>query len=192
MLNDRIAPQSIWDGLFCGAGELLMRRPGIVALHSVTMTNAMHYCWQASRSDDVRRTILLQNASFLPMFRTMNRNNQADTRIDRLDDEIDEKLSTRMIFANLESDRLLAARRTHGYLTSGGSAADLMTTARRLVFLKGTNSHDYKFSSAVLEDYDHLSPGWREPFLASSMFYLRGEKAADNDLVTRTRAALNA
>jgi hypothetical protein len=44
----------------------------------------------------------------------------------------------------------------------------------------------------VLEDYDHLSPGWREPFLASSMFYLRGEKAADNDLVTRTREALNA
>ena len=35
LLNRGVAPQSIWDALFDGAGELLMRQPGIVALHAV-------------------------------------------------------------------------------------------------------------------------------------------------------------
>ena len=36
--------------------------------------------------------------------------------------------------------------------------APLMTTARRLIFAKGTDSHDYKFSSAALEDFYHVTP----------------------------------
>ena len=193
MLNDEISPQSIWDALLCGAGEWLMRRPGIVALHSVTMTNAMRYCWHATASDDIRRTLLLQNAAFLPMFRDMSGGSPTDTRIDHLDEAVeksDPPPSPQSIFAGLEGDRLAASRRTLRYLKSGGSAKDLMSAARRLIFLKGTNSHDYKFSSAVLEDYHNVSPGWREPFLASSMFYLRGAQAADNELVQRIRAAV--
>ena len=65
-----------------------------------------------------------------------------------------------------------------------------MNTARRLIFLKGTNAHDYKFSSAVLEDYQNVSPQWRSRFLASSVFNLRGSGGADNALVQRTRSAL--
>jgi hypothetical protein len=61
-----------------------------------------------------------------------------------------------------------------------------------LVFNKGPNSHDYKFSSAALEDYFHASPPWRNRFLATSMFFLRGSGDHDNDLVQRTRAALEA
>ena len=67
---------------------------------------------------------------------------------------------------------------------------DLIDAARRHVFLKGTDAHDYKFSSAVLEDYGHLSPAWRDRFLATSLFYLPGSGKKDNDLVRRTRAAL--
>ena len=43
LLNDAVAPQSIFDALLVGAGELLMRQPGIVGLHAVTTTNALHY-----------------------------------------------------------------------------------------------------------------------------------------------------
>ncbi len=32
LLNRGVAPQSIWDALLLGAGELLVRQPGIVAL----------------------------------------------------------------------------------------------------------------------------------------------------------------
>ena len=67
-----------------------------------------------------------------------------------------------------------------------------MHHARRLIFLKGRDAHDYKFSAAVLEDYQHLSPAVRDRYLASSVFRLRGAGDTDNDLVRRTRAALKA
>jgi hypothetical protein len=63
--------------------------------------------------------------------------------------------------------------------------------ARRMVFMKGTNSHDYKFSSAVLEDYGQMSRPWRDRLLAASVFYLRGSGERDNELVQRVRSAVS-
>ncbi len=67
----------------------------------------------------------------------------------------------------------------------------LIDAARVLIFLKGYNAHDYKFSSAVLEDFYHVSPPWRNRYLASSVFRLRGSGGSDNRLVSRTREALS-
>jgi len=66
----------------------------------------------------------------------------------------------------------------------------LTGTTGRLVFLKGHDSHDYKYSSALLEDYSLMAPPWRDRYLAASAFYLKGSAAPDNDLVKRTPAAL--
>ena len=60
------------------------------------------------------------------------------------------------------------------------------------MFLKGDDAHDYKFSSAVLEDYYHASPSYRERYLAASMLLLPGSGDRDNNLVKRTCAALQA
>ena len=67
---------------------------------------------------------------------------------------------------------------------------ELTDEARRLIFLKGTDSHDYKFSSAMIEDSEFLAPGWRNRFLAASLFWMKGADAPDSPLVQRTRAAL--
>lgn len=191
LLNAGVAPQSIWDALFDGAGENLMRQPGIVALHAVTSTNALHYSWRHCGDDETRRLLLLQNAAFLPLFRGGPA--AKGVRIDELeplplarpgDDAMNE------IFADVSSDRLTAARKVLGWLQASPQPREFIANARRLVFLKGTNAHDYKFSSAVLEDYAHLSSPWRERLLAASVFSLRGSGAPDNDLVKRTRAAL--
>ncbi len=69
LLNRGVAPQSIWDALFDGAGELLMREPGIRSLHAVTCTNALHFEWQHCGSEETRKLLLLQSAAFLPLFR---------------------------------------------------------------------------------------------------------------------------
>jgi len=91
------------------------------------------------------------------------------------------------------SRQMAASRQVLAYLSHDPEGlSEFITAARRLIFLKGNNSHDYKFSSAVLEDYQHLSPGWRERFLAASVFNLRGSGDKDNELVKRTRAALSA
>lgn len=195
-LNAGVSPQSVWDALFDGAGELLMRDPGIVPLHAVTSTNALHYAFQASGDDLTRRKLLLQNAAFLTLFRgEMQRRNQSvpPGRVDQLEpiatsSEGDDALVE--IFHDVSQDRTAAAGKVLGYLGAGNSPEALIAAARRLIFLKGTNSHDYKFSSAVLEDYYHVSPAWRDRFLATSVFNLRGAGDRDNALVERTRAAL--
>jgi len=94
------------------------------------------------------------------------------------------------IFSEISRDRLSAAKKVLAYAKRNAEPTEFINTARRLVFLKGTNSHDYKFSSAVLEDFHNISSPWRESFLAASVFNLRGSGDTDNTLVKRTRNAL--
>jgi hypothetical protein len=190
LLNRRIAPQSIWDGLFAGAGELLMRRPGLVSLHALTTTNAIHYAFQQSGNDETRRMLLLQNAAFLTLFRG-NAAQLKNVRIDQMSSDRGKVPELADIFSEISHDRMEAAHQALSYLKQTQQPQEFINAARRLIFLKGNNSHDYKFSSAVLEDYQHISPGWRERFLASSVFNLRGAGDKDNELVKRTRAALS-
>ena len=94
------------------------------------------------------------------------------------------------IFQQIDGHTQQAANGVLSYLADSGNATDLINEARRFIFLKGTDSHDYKFSSAVLEDYYHVSPKWRDRYLASSVYKLRGSGAKDNGLIERVRTAL--
>jgi hypothetical protein len=191
LLNRGVAPQSLFDGCFDGAGELLMRAPGILSLHATTFTNALHYSWQHCRDDETRKILLLQNASFLPLFRGNSKDK--GLHIDKLEGAQLKDSSAgaiEEIFADVSSDKLSASRKIISYLQAHPDAKPLVDAARRLIFMKGRDSHDYKFSSAVLEDYNAMSPPWRDRYLAASVFYLKGSGDKDNDLVKRTRAAL--
>jgi hypothetical protein len=193
-LNRGISPQSIWDALFLGAGELLMRQPGIVALHAVTSTNALHFAYRTATDDKTRKLLLLQTAAFLALFRG-DQIRRKDVKIDLLEPlplKAKGTLAIEEIFSEVSNDRMTAARKMSAYLKENPQPEGLINAARRLIFLKGTNSHDYKFSSAVLEDYHHVSPAWRDRYLAASVFNLRGSGGPDNGLVRRTRAALKA
>ena len=96
------------------------------------------------------------------------------------------------IFADSSRDRMTAARKTLAYLQAGNDPTLLIDAARRLVFMKGDDPHDYKFSSAALEDYFNSSPTSRARFLASSVLLLPKSADKDNSLVQRTRSALSA
>jgi hypothetical protein len=192
LLNRGVAPQSIWDALFAGANELMMRAPGIRALHAVTTTNAIHYAWKMCASDETRRWLLLQNASFIPGFRGEP---GGGTEIDKFEPVAPQAGSSQAleeIFADVSRDRNAAAAKALAYLQSAGEGESFRDAAQRLIYLKGNDSHDYKFSSAALEDYAHVSPKWRDRFLAASVFYFKGSESPDTDLVRRTRAALGA
>jgi len=192
LLSRRVAPQSIWDGIFAAAGELLMRRPGILSLHALTSTNALHYAFQNSSNDETRRLLLLQNAAFLTLFRGGG-NDLKPLQLDELRAANEPGASPptlEEIFADISHDRLVAARKTLAWLEQNPTPTEFITVARRLVFLKGNNAHDYKFSSAVLEDYQNVSPAWRGRYLAASVFNLRGSGDPDNALVRCTRSVL--
>ena len=194
MLNRGVSPQSIWDALLVGSIELLARQSGIVSLHAVTSSNALHYGFTANADDATRRILLLQNAAFVPLFRgaMQGRGKVGDVDLRTLEPATVTAVGDPLgeIFADASGDRMNAARKTLGYLQKQGDAKAFIDAARLLVFFKGNNAHDYKFSSALLEDYGHLSPGWRDRYLAAGVFSLRGSGDRDNQLVERTRAAL--
>jgi hypothetical protein len=193
-LNRGVGPPSIWDAIFQAAGELLMRRPGIATLHAVTTTNALHYSFQNARHDETRRFLLLQAAAFIPLFRATAgvapNSGPAIDEFQGIAPTQSDAGAMEEIFADVGRDKLLAARKTLGWLGNTGDPKPFLDTAQRMIYLKGTDSHDYKFSSAALEDYRSISSPLRDRYLAASVFWLKGSGAYDNSLVARTRAAL--
>jgi hypothetical protein len=196
LLNKGISPASLWDGLFLKAGELIMQQPGIVGIHCVTSVNALHYGYQTTGNDETRRLLLLQAPAFLALFRKAMSGRgklREDMHIDTL-----EKAEVKAgfgaipeILADISKDRVMAARKTLALLENPAMKPEaLLTAARRLIFSKGTDSHDYKFSSAALEDYYHTTGPWRARYLATSMFNLKGSGDRDNGLIERAQAAL--
>ncbi len=195
LLHRGVSPQSLWDALFCAAGEMLLAQPGIVSLHAATTANALHHAYLVSAVDETRRLALLQCAAFLTMFREAMKGRGAvnPARIDQLGPvalgRSEPGQAIEEIFADVSADRPRAIGKALSYLEKGGPPKDLIDAARVLVFLKGNDAHDYKFSSAVLEDFLHVTPAWRNRFLASSLVLLPGSGDRDNQLVQRTRAA---
>ena len=193
LLNRGVAPQSIWDGIFDAGGELLMRRPGILSLHALTSTNALHFAFQTSANDETRRLLVLQNAAYLTLFRG-DAGKLKSLHLDELstaDQTSGKGPALEEVFVEVSADKMKAATKTLAWLKQNPDPKEFINAARRFIFLKGNNSHDYKFSSAVLEDYQNISPVWRDRYLAASVFNLRGSGEPDNSLVKRTRAALS-
>lgn len=192
-LASGVGAASVWDGVFLSAAETLMRQPGIVGLHGLTTANALYYLWRHAGPEELRRRLLLQACSFAVSFReaAARRGALQPLTIDKVLAEADPKVTLDDVFAAISRDRLHAAIKLRSYLAAGGDPTAVIDQARRLIFLKGRDSHDYKFSSAVLEDFYHVSPAWRDHFLALSVFNLKGSGDRDNGLVARTRAALS-
>ncbi|RMF37477.1 MAG: hypothetical protein D6753_17510 [Planctomycetota bacterium] len=194
MLQGGIAAQSISDALFLSAGEMLEQQPGIISLHSATATNALQYAYRTAYRRRTRWELLLQNAAFIPHFRQsmQSRGRVRETRIelDREPDEQGQPPTVEEIFRAASQDRAHAARAMRQYLEAGGQAETLIDSARRLVFVKGNDAHDYKFSSAVLEDYYALSPQFRAPFLSNAAYLLPSPDDPDNGLVAQIQQAL--
>ncbi len=195
ILTAGIRVSSIWDGVFVGAGELLMRQPGIVGLHGLTTANAIHYIASNVQDDVLRQRLLLQACSFNALFRdaALGRGKLASLSLDDvapLGGVSGGPFTLDEIFADVSTDKLRASRKLYDYLNAGGNPQAALDAARRLVFQKGRDAHDYKYSSAVLEDFANVSPALRNQFLALSVFYLKGTGDRDSGLIGRTRAAL--
>ena len=62
-------PDSLWDAVILAGNEMLMRTPGILALHAVTSANALHFIYGASGDDTTRRLALFQAVGWQPIFR---------------------------------------------------------------------------------------------------------------------------
>jgi hypothetical protein len=195
MLDTGVDPASLWDGLFLFAAELVMWHLEIISLHAVTSVNALHHAYQTAGDDETRLLMLLQAGAFLALFRQeLGDEYRGGARVDALEPATIKATGTEAlaeIFAGIGKDSPLATRQALALLDRGHEMpAQLGAAAQRLVFAKGQSAHDYKFSSAALEDFFHLSPAWRNRYLAANLGLLPGAGERDNALIGRARAAL--
>jgi len=194
LLNRGVAAESLWDAVMLCANEILMRSPGILAIHAVTSANALHYIYGASGDDTTRRLALLQGVAWQPLFRgrikpaeglQIDALNPVKPETSGKDDAIGE------IFDAVSENRGQAAAKVVGYLANGGSDELLFAAARRMIFHKGRDSHDYKYGAAAWEECVLASdPKWRAPLAAAMMFNLPGAKTPDSPLMNRAREAV--
>lgn len=169
-------PRTVCDGLALASAELVMRQPGIVPLHAVTTSNAIGYLMANVGDEQLRKWLLLQNASFLAHFAdaAKGRGNLADIKIDSFAANQGESISgVDEVFAAMSKNRAGAAESIYRLAQDPATAHEIVRTARHLVFLKGNDAHDYKFSSAALEDFELISPKWRAQYLAGCSYLFR-------------------
>ena len=194
LLNGQVSLQSVVDGIYLAGSELMMRQPGIISLHSLTTTNAIQYLANTVQDDSLRRRLILQNASFLPFFlQSMRDRGPVNEKVTPFEDEAlpDTLMSASQIFESLGINPDVAYLNTRALLKDDPSQfTNYISEARRLIFLKGTDSHDYKYSSAIMEDIQRLSPRWQPDFAAACIYKLRSPQQSTTTLVTRIQAAL--
>lgn len=193
LLNDGIAPDALWDAVNLAASELMIRSPGIVSIHATTSANSLHYIYKASGDDTTRRLALLQAVGWQPLYRARAKppTEPAIDAIEPAKPSAAGEEAVSEIFEAVSTDRNQAARKTLGYLEAGGSTDLMFAAARRMIFHKGTDSHDYKYGAAQYEECLLASdPRWRAPLLAAAMFNLPGAKKPDSPLMIRAREAV--
>ncbi|MDR3620355.1 MAG: hypothetical protein P4L85_13475 [Paludisphaera borealis] len=194
LLEQGVAPGSLWDAVVLHSSELIMRNPGIIAIHATTSANSLHYIFGASGDDTTRKLALLQAVGWQPMYRERIKSPKPVT-IDELHDA-EETVSTDgdpvgAIFRTIDGDRGAAAAKTMAYLGQGGSAKSIFDAASRMIFHKGTDSHDYKYGAAIWEECLAASdPKWRSRLAAAAMYNLPGAGKPDSPLMIRAREAV--
>jgi hypothetical protein len=193
LLNQGVSADSLWDAVVLSSSELLMRSPGIISLHATTSANSLHYIYGASGDDTTRRLALLQAAGWQPLYRDRAKPPTAPAidALEPIDPETKGDEAVGEIFAAVSQDRGEAARKTLGFLARGGSTDLVFDAARRMIFHKGRDSHDYKYGAAAWEECVLASdPKWRAPLAAATMFNLPGAKTPDSPLMNRARDAV--
>jgi hypothetical protein len=197
MLQQGIAPETIWQALFDTAAEMLMRQPSVVLVHAQTTTNALHYAYRVCDDEQTQQMMLLQCAAFIAMFRKLAYATQPDLSLDALQplpldstgvDAIAE------IFSDLATGhRLQAARKSLSYLQNGGDAAALIATARHHLVYNVDEAHDYKYSEAVFDNYSHFADSaWRYRFLSAGMAYFKAPASRPAPVVEEMMELLKA
>jgi hypothetical protein len=193
LLNRGISADSLWDAVILAGNEALMQTPGILAIHAVTSANALHYIYGASGDDINRRLALLQAVGWQPMYRDRIKppTTPAIDALESAKPEASGDDAVGEVFAEISNSRGQAARKALAYLEGGGSSDLLFAAARRMIFHKGRDSHDYKYGAAAWEECVLASdPAWRAPLAAAMMFNLPGAKTPDSPLLDRAREAV--
>jgi hypothetical protein len=186
--------QGAWDAVHLAACELMMRQPGILGIHTVTSTNALHYAFRTAVDPETRLLMLLHAVAWMGEFRaSMSRGKFGNVKITSLEAakiDNDEPKAAAETLELVGQDPSAAAARAYALAEKHPQPQTYFKLARRLIFRKGTDAHRYKYAAAIFEDYDLVSSAWRPHLLATSVYYLNGSQAPDSKLMTHALEAV--
>jgi len=195
--GSKVRAGAIWDVVHLAAAEYMLRRRGIAAVHAVTCVNALHFAFRMARSNETRLFVLLQAVGWMAHFAwTLGLADEPNACPSILDlaaaAEIpdDPVAAAENIFAQIGTNVHATACRAFAYAKRHAEHAALFSGARRLVFTKSTEAHDYKYPAAAFEDIPSVSPAWRPHMLAASTLYLPASTVPDSKLIQRAKEAV--
>ena len=193
--SGRSQAQGIWDAVHLAAGELMMRKPGIFGIHTVTSINSLHYAFRTAATAETRLDVLLHAVAWMGRFREiMSRGgNFGATKITELkpaEVSPDEAVAAAETFELVGKNPPGAAARAFALAQKHPQPDAYAGMARKVLFRKGTDAHHYKYAAAILEDYGLVSPAWRPHLLATSVYYFKGSKDPDSRLMQQAVEAV--
>lgn len=177
---------AIWDAAHLAAGELMMRQPGIYGIHTVTSLNALRYAYEMSADRQTRLLLLLQGMGWMGQFANFMGKAQGGLGPTQITDlpmaelPADSTAALQSIFETLAKEPARAAAQAQAFARQGGDLGAFAALAKGLVVRKQSDAHHYKYSTAVFEDLNLVSPEWRPHLLATSVYYLRGLSVPDD------------
>lgn len=195
LLKGKMHAPAVWDAVHLAAGELMMRVPGILGVHTVTSVNALHYAFRVSGDNETRLLLLLQGVGWMSQFAHVMTARDDYGSVDITQLEAGEIAATpgeaaEEILSMVSSKPAEAATKAIQYAKKYPDPTAFQRAAQSLIFAKGRDPHDYKYSAAIFEDYGLVAPAWRPQMLATSVYYMRGSNLADSDVMKRAREAV--
>jgi len=202
---------TVWDALFLTTAEMTARYIWVgskmLAGHSITCTNAMHFVYRTVHDPVTRLYALLEAVEWTTSFLDRERTRPALRKRSIIDVApakltVDDKTPDR-IFSIIPIRRrrhfspvlLPEADRAHelafAWAQQNTDHTPFIQEALRLVCLKSTTEvHDFKFPLALFENYRHASPEWKPHLLAASVYVLHGTQIEDSPIVKQARERL--
>ena len=182
----------VWDAVHLAAGELMMRRPGILGIHTVTSANALHYAFRSAAEKETRLYLLLQGVGWMSQFsHFMSEDREVGTLkitdVEGAEIASDPEEAVEEILELVSSDRIQAAAKAFRYAQKHPVPQGFARAARSLIFSKGRDAHDYKYAAAIFEDYALVDPVWRPHMLATAAYNLRGSDLTDSKVMQHAR-----
>jgi hypothetical protein len=94
------------------------------------------------------------------------------------------------IFTTLATARSAAARSAFAYAHRHANHPALFAAARRLVFTRATDTHDYKYPAAAFEDVSSVSSAWRPHMVAAAVLHIPAPANPESQLIQRAKEAV--
>ena len=188
-VRDGVPDRVIWEALIASVGEQMLREGSFVAIHSNTMADALRYIHQATDDKTARLTIMLQAAALIASIRPSSGRAGRPLMLDSYEFS-DPGPGLKQVFAEMKDSRLNAVSLALSYLEDGGDPEAFLGSIRHYTLDRVSDSHDFKYAEAVIENYNYMQGPWKNRYLATAILSINGPHSRKNRVVRESRGLL--